>query len=43
MCDIVVRKVQLCYDKFLSVLRQEIGFEERLWNDAFCVRSGVKP
>jgi len=26
-----------------SILRQEIGWEERLWNDLFCVEWDVKP
>ena len=26
-----------------SILRQEIGWEERLRNDLFCVRCDVKP
>ena len=30
-------------DLVSSVLRQEIGWEERLWNDQFCVEWDVKP
>jgi len=34
----------LCCGQFsLSVLSQEIGLEERLRNDVFCVGCGVKP
>jgi len=28
---------------FFSVLSQEIGWEERLWNDLFCIRWDIKP
>jgi len=37
MCAFVV------LDLDSSVLLQDIGWEERLWNDLFCVKWGVKP
>jgi len=30
-------------DLVSSLLRQEIGWEERLWNDLFCIEWDVKP
>jgi len=33
----------LCWFQFLEVLSQEIGWEERLQNDLFCVGWDVKP
>jgi len=43
-CLFQERKLNSCYVRFsFSVLSQEIGWEERLWNDLFCVRWGVKP
>ena len=38
-------RVMLCmfYKKNVAVLSQEIGWEEHLRNDLFCVECGVKP
>jgi len=35
--------VFLCYRACYSVLCQDIGWVERLWNDLFCVGWDVKP
>ena len=43
-CLFQERKLNSCYVRFsFSVLSQEIGWEECLRNDLFCVRWGVKP
>jgi len=35
--------VCFCVSFRFSVLSQEIGWEERLWNDLFCVSWDAKP
>ena len=41
--DYCVLQFVYVLDLLSSVLCQEIGWEERLWNDLFCVKLDVKP